>query len=215
MLFYLFVCLFLLWQDSNRQMHYSSASPVETAPAPLQSSIPVVVLSKYGNIHHPHFRPLSESHTRVVTMCQSCFSVPVSTESLLDQCDNTPRHLTKRNFTLIECYQCLMRCLSLVLTPSVYPSFISHFFSSPIGTCHCWSEHGWTHVIIYQLRHWKAFRDDQCYWSNMHSTSALPCFSNLKAISTCMSKLACFCSQMWPAFMSIKVKDMWRSSLKM
>ncbi len=130
--FFVFVCLFvfMLWQDSNGQRHYSSASPVRTAPVSLQSFIPVVVLSTYANIHHPHFCSLSESHTRVVTMCQSCFSVPVSTESLLDQCDNTPRHLTKRNFTLIECYQWLMRCLSLVLTPPVYPSFIPHFFYS-------------------------------------------------------------------------------------
>lgn len=196
--FYLFVCLFvfMLWQDSNRPMHYSSASPVKTAPVPLHSSIPVVVLSKYDNIHHPHFCPLSKSHSRVITMCQSCFSVPVSTESLLDQCDNTPRHLTKCNFTLIECYQWLMRCLSLVLTPPVYPSFIPHFFSSPIGTCHCGSEHGWMHVIIYQLWHWKAFTNDQCYWSNMHGISTSSCFSNLMTISYCMSL---FCFQMWPA----------------
>lgn len=153
----------MVWQVSNRQMRYSSASHVKTAPATLQSSITGVVLSKYANIHHPHFCPLSESHTRVITMCQSCFSVPVSTESVLDQCDNTPRQLTKRNFTLIECYQWLMRCLSLVLTPSVYPSFISHFFSSPIGTCHCGYKHGWTHEIKHQLRHWKAFTDGQGY----------------------------------------------------
>lgn len=72
--------------------------------------------------------------------------------------------------------------------PLLHPSFLS----SPIGTCHCGYEHGWTHVIKHQLLHWKAFTDTQCYWSNMHSTSSLPCFSNLKTISTGLSKLAFF-----------------------